>query len=304
MNIADLDLQPPIRIATAPDFPLHDLVTALADCNDSSIDLLIPETETRRIKQSFPLNTKLASFVEENRLTISQADIAPNQTVLLDRTTAYTSLEFGAVNEFVEIQAQATHSALDSEYSALREAANPVELDIVGWDTLLEQLEETVDTDTRDEFEHLIEAARLENLGALDEYAVAIIAAAQSGALQYDLSTWAEEVGLASKATFSRRKTSLEEQGIVYTENVPVDVGRPRHRLQLSPDIDSVTVQGDTLDYSRQTQSGSTDSTAPATEESSHSQPTDAPTRPEQQPDSDSPLAKIEAEVREAISDN
>jgi predicted transcriptional regulator len=51
--------------------------------------------------------------------------------------------------------------------------------------------------------------------------------------LLYDLSKWGEDVGVASKATFSRVKTNLEEQGLLDTEKVPIDVGRPRLRLLL-----------------------------------------------------------------------
>ncbi|MFB6177166.1 MAG: DUF5821 family protein, partial [Halobaculum sp.] len=38
------------------------------------------------------------------------------------------------------------------------------------------------------------------------------------------------------KATFSRTKTRLEDVGIVDTEKVPIDVGRPRLRLKLGDD--------------------------------------------------------------------
>jgi hypothetical protein len=54
--------------------------------------------------------------------------------------------------------------------------------------------------------------------------------------LLYDISKWGEDVGLASKATFSRTKTDLEEAGVVATEKVPIEVGRPRLRLRLGDD--------------------------------------------------------------------
>jgi predicted transcriptional regulator len=43
-------------------------------------------------------------------------------------------------------------------------------------------------------------------------------------------------VGIASKATFSRTKTKLEDMGLIGTEKVPIDVGRPRLRLKLAND--------------------------------------------------------------------
>ena len=59
------------------------------------------------------------------------------------------------------------------------------------------------------------------------------IGPARNDELLYDISRWGEDIGLASKATFSRTKTQLEESGLLDTEKVPIDVGRPRLRLML-----------------------------------------------------------------------
>ena len=67
----------------------------------------------------------------------------------------------------------------------------------------------------------------------LDEVAVSLLAAAKHEELLYDISKWGEDTGVASKATFSRTKTRLEEIGLIATEKVPIDVGRPRLRLLL-----------------------------------------------------------------------
>ena len=66
-----------------------------------------------------------------------------------------------------------------------------------------------------------------------DEVVVSLLAAAKHEQLQYEISKWGEDVGVASKATFSRTKTMLEECGLIDTEKVPIDVGRPRLRLLL-----------------------------------------------------------------------
>jgi hypothetical protein len=77
-----------------------------------------------------------------------------------------------------------------------------------------------------------LEAARGGGEG-LDEVTVSLLVAARNGELLYDISRWGEDIGLASKATFSRTKTRLEDSGILDTEKVPIDVGRPRLRLML-----------------------------------------------------------------------
>ena len=62
---------------------------------------------------------------------------------------------------------------------------------------------------------------------------ISLLVAAKNEALLYDISKWGEDVGIASKATFSRTKTKLEDMGLLDTEKVPIDVGRPRLRLML-----------------------------------------------------------------------
>jgi len=69
--------------------------------------------------------------------------------------------------------------------------------------------------------------------GEVDEVTVALLVAAKNDVLLYDISKWGGDVGIASKATFSRTKTRLEDLGIIDTEKVPIDVGRPRLRLKL-----------------------------------------------------------------------
>ncbi|MEZ3114832.1 transcriptional regulator TbsP [Halobaculum sp. MBLA0147] len=97
-------------------------------------------------------------------------------------------------------------------------------------ETMAEQMCEAV----REDFDAVLaslETARGNGAG-LDEVTVALLAAANNEALLYDISKWGEDVGIASKATFSRTKTRLEDVGIVDTEKVPIDVGRPRLRLK------------------------------------------------------------------------
>ena len=60
---------------------------------------------------------------------------------------------------------------------------------------------------------------------------MSLLVAAKHGELLYDISTWGEDVGLASRATFSRMKAQLEEQGLIMSEKVPIDIRRPRLRL-------------------------------------------------------------------------
>ena len=101
-------------------------------------------------------------------------------------------------------------------------------------DTMDDQIGETARADF-DAVLQSLETAR-GNGDGLDEVTISLLVAAKNEALLYDISKWGEDVGIASKATFSRTKTELEEMGIIDTEKVPIDVGRPRLRLKFGND--------------------------------------------------------------------
>lgn len=112
-----------------------------------------------------------------------------------------------------------------------------------------ETLSSEIGDDVRADFDAMLSAlgtARGDADG-LDEVAISLLVAARNGVLLYDISKWGEDVGLASKATFSRAKTRLENEGLIDTEKVPIEVGRPRLRLILGDeglagaDIDELT---------------------------------------------------------------
>lgn len=101
---------------------------------------------------------------------------------------------------------------------------------------VVETLQEEIGEETKNDFTgilDLLETAK-GNGDGLDEITVALLAAARNEVLLYDISKWGEDSGVASKATFSRKKTEMEDRGLIDTENVPIDIGRPRLRLKFA----------------------------------------------------------------------
>jgi hypothetical protein len=95
-------------------------------------------------------------------------------------------------------------------------------------------LKESLSPETEADFDAVLsslETARGDGEG-LDEVTISLLVAAKNEELLYDISKWGEDVGIASKATFSRTKTDLEDLGLIDTEKVPIDIGRPRLRLE------------------------------------------------------------------------
>ncbi|WP_458210030.1 transcriptional regulator TbsP [Haladaptatus sp. NG-SE-30] len=98
-----------------------------------------------------------------------------------------------------------------------------------------ETLRDEIDPAVEEDFTMVLNSLdEIRGAGGLDEVAISLLVAARNNILLYDISKWGEDVGLASKATFSRTKTRLEDLGILDTEKVPIDVGRPRLRLKLA----------------------------------------------------------------------
>ena len=83
-------------------------------------------------------------------------------------------------------------------------------------ETLGEEFGDAIEGD----FMMIVESAETipEEGGDLDEVALALLVAANNEVLLYDISKWGEDIGLASKATFSRTKTQLEDRGLIETE--------------------------------------------------------------------------------------
>lgn len=87
------------------------------------------------------------------------------------------------------------------------------------------------------EFITAFETALTEALNHSDEIPIQhvfVIVSAHETQLQKDVSEGLSDTNTVSIAGFSRAKTELQETGVITTIKVPVDVGRPKHRLQLT----------------------------------------------------------------------
>ncbi|SFR58917.1 transcriptional regulator TbsP [Halogeometricum limi] len=129
-------------------------------------------------------------------------------------------------------------AAARSTYTTRWEEASDYKLRTPPITAVRTSLEDEISPDARTDFDAVLsslQTARGDGDG-LDEVTISLLVAAKNEVLLYDISKWGEDVGIASKATFSRTKTKLEEMGLIDTEKVPIDVGRPRLRLKLGDD--------------------------------------------------------------------
>ena len=186
------------------------------------------------VMDDFLVAADAADLITDGTLTLRELDEHVDNTLLVTPESLYAVVTAtdaaGALasedSSFIE-SAYETYEQLwaDSESFSLRTPP----LSRVRT-TLADDVGDQVQTDFDTVLESL-ETAR-GNGDGLDEVTISLLVAAKNEALLYDISKWGEDVGIASKATFSRTKTRLEDIGIIDTEKVPIDVGRPRLRLK------------------------------------------------------------------------
>ncbi|WP_157884806.1 transcriptional regulator TbsP domain-containing protein [Halorubrum aethiopicum] len=196
-----------------------------------SINILASTDSLKAVFNDFYTATRAADCVADKSLTIHILQDPTENTVLVGTDTVSPLIcveDVEAImtdNDDLVEQAQAYRDQFEHAhtYNIREPPLSMVEK------TLAEEFNESIATDFRTTIE------RIEGVNEdTNAVTVALLIAAKHGEQQYRISKWGEDVGISSKATFSRRKSILEDEGVITTEKVPMDIGRPRHRLQLT----------------------------------------------------------------------
>jgi hypothetical protein len=223
--------------------PSVDTIASIADVDPDResiprLLLLADEDALKDALSTFPIASTIAEFVDREALSLRTLE-SPAENALFvsddrvlavvdvaDRTAALSSDD----GEFVD--------AVASSYRKRFEEATAYRLRTPAIGRVRETMADALGEDVRDDFDAILDAVAGGDGDAdvLDAVTIALLVAARNEVLLYDLSKWGEDVGIASKATFSRTKTDLEDDGVIDTEKVPIDVGRPRLRLKLGDD--------------------------------------------------------------------
>ena len=214
----------------------RDLVEILAESEEPpTVRLVAGDDVLKWLRRDFMLASTAAELLETDVLELRAAAGRLDDTLLVT--------EEMVVSLLTPTEGQSAALATDDEefVAAVHERWNghwedgeQFDLRTPAYSRVLDTLADEFDSAMESDFETVLEAAAdLDEHDELDEVAVALLVAAKHEQLLYDISHWGEDVGVASKATFSRKKTQLEEQGLLETEKVPIDVGRPRLRLLL-----------------------------------------------------------------------
>ncbi|WP_049906537.1 transcriptional regulator TbsP [Halorubrum aidingense] len=212
------------------------LIEAAVDRDDlPSMSMLADERTLKEVMDDFLVASKAADLVADGRLTLRVLADEVDNSLFVSASRVVALVSSGERVAALSTDDGEFVDAVFETHSAAFEAAEEFGLRTPAISRVRETLAAEIDEETRDDFD-----AVLASIGSadgegdtLDEVTVSLLVAAKNDVLLYDISKWGEDVGIASKATFSRTKTRLEDLGIIDTEKVPIDVGRPRLRLKL-----------------------------------------------------------------------
>lgn len=206
-----------------------------AVANPPSIRLLADEAVLKEVMDDFVVASNAADHVASETLTVRTGSEAANALVITD-AAVWALVGVGDRAAALGTDDEAFVGTAREAYEAQWERAHPFDLRTPPLSRVRQTLGEEIGQDTCADFDATLDALQSarEAAGEFDEVTLTLLVAARNDVLLYDISKWGEDVGIASKATFSRTKTTLEEEGLIRTEKVPIDVGRPRLRLKLN----------------------------------------------------------------------
>ncbi len=229
--------------------PTADLLRelSLADA-DVQIDVVADEQTAKEVYDDFIAASNAAVSVREETFTVRYEDGLTESPILATAefyaTPVYTANATYGVPDANADSAEEVYENANELFENVGEEPYPLRTPPI--DTVRETLAAEVGEELRDDFNAVLD--QFDDLSmrgtGIDAVEALIVLAARREQLLYDVSKWGEDVGLASKATFSRAKSRLEERDLINTVKVPIDVGRPRLRLLLpEEDRDSEPVE-------------------------------------------------------------
>ncbi|MES3517951.1 MAG: DUF5821 family protein [Natronomonas sp.] len=206
------------------------VVEALDTLDTLQIRILAGESTLSKLNGAFELRARLAKHAGSGRLSLHRYDGSTN-TLLVDRDAVVLFSDIG--DETIEVRKAHSQFLTDKYEQFCTEAcaATRVDLDTPSITRIRSTLSDALGTDPAEEFDRVLRL--LPDCADSDAATVALLVAGRHEKLYGDLSTWGEALGVASNATFSRKKTELiEEHGLIETEAISRDVGRPPLRLR------------------------------------------------------------------------
>lgn len=233
-----------ILVTDDPSLVTH-VVTILSDLGDDApgqVRLLSTEEAFDEALNRFFTATRAAELAQDRlRLRTTDASTLPSLLITSDELVTVVTLP-GDRAVRIETADDDVLLAVRSRYLDAMGAAAEYRVSQPPYSQLLEEMGSRVGDATRTDLDQIVEAGVdvRSTRDGLDEVELTILLGARNGAMLMDLARWAEDTRVASRSTMSNRKRELEDAGLVTTEDVVHGVGRPKQRLGLSEQLESL----------------------------------------------------------------
>lgn len=215
---------------------VEDLIEVLRALDDPPrVRLLVEESVLKWLRNDFVLASTAADLIGAETLSLRTTDESfENMLIVADEEVVSVVPAGETVAGLVSDDSEFVDAA-HNRWTSAWEAGEEFRLRTPAYSQVADSLTAEFGGDVESDFEVMVGALATTRSAesSLDEVDVSVLVAAKHEEMLYDVSKWGEREGVASKATFSRRKNHLEERGLIETEKVPIDVGRPRLRLLL-----------------------------------------------------------------------
>ena len=189
----------------------------------------------REFRDDFGAAALAAELVADDRLGLRATAALDGTPVAASRSQVYVPVVVNGTNTGVAAAAAPFTDEVFRQCASAWEEGTPFDLRTPPLSTIRETLTAEIGPDARADFDAVLTTVeRDHDPTAFDPVTAALLVVARHRQLLYDVSNWGADVGLASKATFSRKKNRLEDLGVVETERESVPTGRPRQRLFLT----------------------------------------------------------------------
>ena len=193
------------------------------------------EETLKSVMDDFIVASTAADLIENETLSLRTVDGDEMSPLVATERTVVSVVTAGGQVAGLVTDDESFVEAVREDHTTAWTAAEPYTLRTPPLSRVRTTMEESFGPEMVADFDGVLaslDTARGDD-GELDEVTISLLVAAKNEELLYDISKWGEDTGVASKATFSRAKTRLEEMGLIDTTKVPIDVGRPRLRLLL-----------------------------------------------------------------------
>lgn len=203
------------------------------------IQLLLRPQTVKSTKEDFLLASYITNCVENEDVEVRKTE---QEMTPLIASEDVSVIALGYKSEhMVAVEKQAIEQDTQQLFNEIWNQADEVNFHVPGISTVKNSFVTRFSTELAEEFIDYMKGfypeAGEQEISSVD---IALLFAAEKELMFYDINRWGDFIGFASTATFSRKKRELEEKGLIETENEQVNLGRPRMKLFLANDIETI----------------------------------------------------------------